>query len=116
MNYEDIIQTFETRWIRIRNTTPSGKSLFSCVLCGRLSAFPDKACVARCELEEEKVLEADKNTLRLGSTTIAVQEDGYFVIRCLNSPERYRKDIREALAVALTEEWPPAWTAERPEL
>ncbi len=33
-----------TRWLLIRATTPSGKRLFVCTDCGRLSPTPDKKC------------------------------------------------------------------------
>lgn len=32
------------RWITLKATSPSGKTLFACKYCGRVSPFPDKAC------------------------------------------------------------------------
>lgn len=33
-----------SRWVRIERTSPSGKSLFVCTVCGRMSVAPDKTC------------------------------------------------------------------------
>ncbi len=33
-----------SRWVEIYATTPSGKTLFICNMCGRTSVAPDKAC------------------------------------------------------------------------
>jgi hypothetical protein len=32
------------RWEPIVRTSPSGKTLFVCLVCGRVSQTPDKAC------------------------------------------------------------------------
>ena len=37
-------QQEETRWRIITKTTPSGKTLFVCLACGRESVTPDKTC------------------------------------------------------------------------
>ena len=34
-----------SRWIEIYATTPSGKTLFVCKICGRKSPTPDKKCL-----------------------------------------------------------------------
>jgi hypothetical protein len=33
-----------TRWVMLRKTSPSGKTLFSCKCCGRVSIAPDATC------------------------------------------------------------------------
>lgn len=33
-----------SRWIKLDETSPSGKTLFRCVICERVSPTPDKAC------------------------------------------------------------------------
>ena len=52
-----------SRWIELYATSPSGKTLFVCRMCGRISPVPDRTCPARpevchkmplaCELIEE---------------------------------------------------------------
>jgi len=48
-----ISETFHLRfprprtWVRLGETTPSGKTLFLCTECGRVSCFPDKKCPPR---------------------------------------------------------------------
>ncbi len=37
-------QTQQNRWIEISQTSPSGKMMFSCRSCGRVSVTPDKDC------------------------------------------------------------------------
>lgn len=32
------------RWVELAETTPSGKMLFACTSCGRISVTPDKTC------------------------------------------------------------------------
>lgn len=39
--YEDKLNS---RWVTIRRTTPSGKTLFFCRSCERVSISPDKYC------------------------------------------------------------------------
>ena len=34
----------KSRWIRIAQTSPSGKLQFVCAMCGRVSVTPDKTC------------------------------------------------------------------------
>lgn len=38
-----------SRWAILKETTPSGKQLFLCRVCGRKSPTPDKMCPAGCE-------------------------------------------------------------------
>ena len=38
----------ENRWVRLERTSPSGKVLYCCLLCGRDSQTPDKTCPAGC--------------------------------------------------------------------
>lgn len=46
-----------SRWILSGNTTPSGKSLFICSMCGRTSIAPDKNCPEKdCAAREETFL------------------------------------------------------------
>ena len=33
-----------SRWEYLEETSPSGKNLYRCVICGRISATPDKEC------------------------------------------------------------------------
>lgn len=33
-----------SRWIKLDETSPSGKTLFRCVVCERVSPTPDKRC------------------------------------------------------------------------
>lgn len=48
------------RWRLLKKTSPSGKSLFVCLVCGRVTPIPDKACpyfeqagkIVKCEEEE----------------------------------------------------------------
>lgn len=39
-----LMQGMRTRWVRLVATSPSGKTLYVCTVCGRLSSTPDKAC------------------------------------------------------------------------
>lgn len=36
--------TEHSRWVELYATSPSGKTLFVCRFCGRISPTPDKAC------------------------------------------------------------------------
>lgn len=42
----------KSRWVVCAHTSPSGKTLFSCAVCGRESVAPDKACPSGCEVIE----------------------------------------------------------------
>lgn len=50
------------RWKLLPKTTPSGKSLFRCTICGRESPTPDKKCETfdrpynQCEQTEKDIL------------------------------------------------------------
>jgi hypothetical protein len=35
----------QSRWVELYTTSPSGKTLFVCRFCGRISPTPDKVCV-----------------------------------------------------------------------
>lgn len=37
-----------TRWTVMDTTSPSGRTMFKCGLCGRESYAPDKTCIAGC--------------------------------------------------------------------
>lgn len=37
-----------SRWVRLTQTSPSGKAMFRCVRCRRMSAAPDDNCPAGC--------------------------------------------------------------------
>ena len=34
----------ETRWTVLKEVSPSGKTLFKCNVCGRVSQTPEKSC------------------------------------------------------------------------
>ena len=40
------------RWTLLPNTSPSGKMLFQCKYCGRITTTPDKTCNNACETKE----------------------------------------------------------------
>lgn len=46
-----------SRWVELYATSPSGKTLFVCRMCGRKSPTPDKACGARPETYQRAPLE-----------------------------------------------------------
>lgn len=50
------------RWVALKKTSPSGKSLFVCTVCGRTSIAPDKRCPEGCEEHDR---EYDEKTIRL---------------------------------------------------
>lgn len=47
----------KSRWELMTETTPSGKSLFKCSSCGRVSVGPDKTCTAGCHVTEDQTPE-----------------------------------------------------------
>ena len=80
-----------SRWIPIYATTPSGKTLFVCVMCGRKSPTPDKICpeipeavgwklattCAVLEEIEEAAFEAGERHVRLDERImVGVMKDG----------------------------------------
>lgn len=44
----------KSRWEPLTETTPSGKSLYRCSKCGRVSVGPDKTCAAGCHESERE--------------------------------------------------------------
>jgi hypothetical protein len=42
----------KSRWELMRSTTPSGRRLFVCTICGRRSIAPDKDCGSRVYYED----------------------------------------------------------------
>lgn len=80
-----------SRWVPIYATTPSGKTLFVCLMCGRKSPTPDKTCpeipeaagwklattCAVLEEIEEAAFEAGERHVRLGERImVGVMKDG----------------------------------------
>ncbi len=77
-----------SRWVVLYATTPSGKTLFVCRICGRKSPTPDRSCPAppevyqkmplSCELiyEVEAALEAEKDnpSSKDGSRVLVISE------------------------------------------
>lgn len=47
-----------SRWKILDRTSPSGKPLFECQNCGRVSPTPDKRCFGpkQCGMDEEEML------------------------------------------------------------
>lgn len=45
-------QKAANRWVRLRATSPSGKTLFACRCCGRKSPTPDKGCATFADPKE----------------------------------------------------------------
>lgn len=43
-----------SRWTLLKETSPSGKRLFGCSICGRISVGPDKTCRTFADPEESK--------------------------------------------------------------
>lgn len=41
-----------SRWVTLEKTSPSGKTMFVCTVCGRMSVTPDKSCRTMADPEE----------------------------------------------------------------
>ena len=73
-----------SRWIELYTTTNSGKTLFVCQMCGRITALPGRTCpqppdvgphklALSCALLEEVAMALEKKTQKL--TTLYVSYD-----------------------------------------
>lgn len=60
--------THAVRWDTLEETSPSGKTLFKCRACGRVSPTPDKACPTDCQqvVDREEWLGENRVRVEIG--------------------------------------------------
>lgn len=54
-----MVDTSWSRWRLLRSLPRSGRSLFRCVICGRITVAPDKDCESGCEVYERLIRRGD---------------------------------------------------------
>lgn len=99
------------RWREIRGTSPSGKALFCCCICGRVSPVPIKVCVTKAhelpswdplkEKECSEVYAAMMEPLQLSVYWAAVPRRATLLQKLRTAPDEVALEAIYAYGVAI---------------